>query len=162
MGSAIDANERKPRHERPYKQEQEWLVLAYVALLIRSFCEVVIVGQLDRHPRHLQDILRARNVTYHLFSVSFAATILKAIPCGEDVDPLVQEETEAINFVRDFVLRRINELTDHEKKTAPQITTILDEVEQAQQGFQVKNEVKRLRAIYKGWEPIYKWNGPDS
>ncbi|MCJ1343005.1 hypothetical protein MMC31_001194 [Peltigera leucophlebia] len=73
-------------------QEELWSVPASIALLIRSFCEIVIVGQLDRSPAGIQNINRARDITYGLFSVLFVGCITFAIPAKGAEDPLAKRE----------------------------------------------------------------------
>ncbi|KAI8665735.1 hypothetical protein NCS56_01010600 [Fusarium sp. Ph1] len=60
---------------------------ASYCLLARAFCEVVIVGQLDRAPKGLLKIYRAQDVCYSLFSVLFVIFTAGSIPSGSDNDP---------------------------------------------------------------------------
>ncbi|KAL2679375.1 hypothetical protein Neosp_010149 [[Neocosmospora] mangrovei] len=60
---------------------------ASYCLLVRAFCEVVIVGQLDRAPKGLLNIYRARDVCYSLFSLFFVIFTAGSIPSGSDIDP---------------------------------------------------------------------------
>ena len=62
-------------------------IFAGLLLGARSFCEIVIVGQLDRWPANILEIYRARDVCYGLFSGAFLLTMLCCLPRPEDRDP---------------------------------------------------------------------------
>jgi len=142
---------------------------ASIALLLRSFCEVVIVGQLERHPAHIQTITRARDATYGLFSLCFIIFITFAVPKRGGGDPLIEKEKAAVQEAKTWVIQRLDEMTEHGRKTAPTISTlfhILEEQLQEQNdqsqddsdsSYMKLMEIKRLRKFYAGWEPIYKW-----
>lgn len=68
-------------------QETHMAGWATYFLLVRSFCEVVIVGQLDRAPKGLLNIYRAQDVCYSLFSLFFVIFIGCSIPSGSEWDP---------------------------------------------------------------------------
>ncbi|KAK3311790.1 hypothetical protein B0H66DRAFT_171734 [Apodospora peruviana] len=53
---------------------------ALIALLFRSFCELVIVGQIDRSPENLVQVYVARDVCYGLFSAAMSYFVLAATP----------------------------------------------------------------------------------
>ncbi|KAF2737633.1 hypothetical protein EJ04DRAFT_510082 [Polyplosphaeria fusca] len=148
--------------ELDYRKERASLTLAYIFLSIRSFCEIVIVGQLDRHPSSLQEILRARNVCYHLFSAFFSLSVIRSIPYDIDFDPLYRKETDAIAFVRNFVLRTLKDTTKEGKKTAKGLDEIFDMAEKNKSDDkEVKMEVQRLKKEFEGWEPIHIWDGEE-
>ncbi|ORY17007.1 hypothetical protein BCR34DRAFT_584064 [Clohesyomyces aquaticus] len=149
----------KLKNVQPYVEYELYLFLASLTLFMRSFCEVIIVGQLDRFPTHLQDIQRARNVTYHLFSAVFAVFAVFSIPSSKATDPLLLEEINAINLVKNSVLDTLAGYTENETKTAPDLSIIFDVVEAAQSEDEVKRELKRVRKLYKDWTPVYKWSG---
>ncbi|EEU38878.1 uncharacterized protein NECHADRAFT_83216 [Fusarium vanettenii 77-13-4] len=71
----------------PVIQESHMAGWASYCLLVRAFCEVVIVGQLDRAPKALLKIYRAQDVCYSLFSLLFVIFTAGSIPSGSDNDP---------------------------------------------------------------------------
>ncbi|KAK0706277.1 hypothetical protein B0T26DRAFT_755799 [Lasiosphaeria miniovina] len=85
---------------------------AAVALFLRSFCEVVIVGQLDRAPADLQTTYVARDVCYGLWSSLCMVFLLVGSPGrfdsggGGDVD-LWDEDEKAGASRREAERRRI-------------------------------------------------------
>ena len=142
--------------------------MASVALLVRSFCEVVIVGQLNRWPAHIQTIDRARDVTYGLFSAVFAAYAIRIVPPNTSEDALLEKEKTAVKEVAAWVVTRLEEVTEGGKRTAPSISTLLDTLESSlgprsnswnpeDSSDMKREEIGRLKAIYANWEPIYKW-----
>jgi hypothetical protein len=156
---------------------QESIICAIIALGIRSFCEIVIVGQLDRWPDHLAEIIRARDVTYSLFSIPLAGALFFGIPNFED-SIVVKEQNEA-EEVRRLVLQKIDHGSQNGLATAPELNEILDEIEvQLNAGEALNNgefqplsgtppkspqsietqllEVERIRLLYGEWTPIHK------
>jgi len=149
-------------------QEKAFSVIASAALLVRSFCEVVIVGQLDRWPAHIQKIDRARDVTYGLFSVVFAAYAIFMVPPNTSEDALLKKEETAVEEVAAWVVTQLEEVTESGKRTAPSISTLLDTLESSlgprsnswnpdDSSDMKREEIGRLKAVYANWEPIYKW-----
>jgi hypothetical protein len=167
-------------------QEMKFFKVASAALLLRSFFEVIIAGQIDRHPAHLQTIYRARDVLYGFTSAIFVICIAGAIPSKTAEDPLVKEkeardqakqtaQTTALEEVNNYVMAQLIEITENGKKTAPTISSILNTLESqlhAPQNPRVDDpydiyatkmkEINALREYYAEWEPIYKWQGPDT
>lgn len=145
----------------------------FVFLLIRSFCEIVIVGQLNRSPGHLTAILRARDVVYGLFSLPLMICIACALPgnAPESHDPLVALEEDEIDRLTNLILQRLNVITENGRKTAPSMDSFLNAFEMYPEGtdypaqmiqFTKLDEVRRLKYKYRKWTPIYKWEGPRS
>lgn len=154
--------------------------IALIFLIIRSLCDVVTVGQLDRNPVHLQAILNARETTYGFFSSIFAFCIFFAIPTKWQPDHLsaVKEaedqcriiaQNRAREEVRDWVLAKLKEVSENGKKTAPTMSKLLEKLEEELMAFDdsedqykvletKKLEIRELRGLYKDWEPIYKWH----
>jgi hypothetical protein len=153
-------------------------VLAIGALSIRSFCEIVIVGQLDRWPENLAEILCARDVTYSLFSIPLAIALIFGMPNFPNDHIVVKEEKEA-EEVRCLFLQRIDNDSQSGSTTAPEIKDILDGIEgQLNSGKALHNgefraipdgygkraqsieaqllEVERIRTMYGEWTPIRK------
>ncbi|KAF2866047.1 hypothetical protein BDV95DRAFT_210808 [Massariosphaeria phaeospora] len=140
-----------------YDDVRNYMSFACLALWLRSFCELVITGELDRNPTRLNLTLRTRNVTYHLFSAAFAIFISYAIPKPSKRDPLLNQENFAITRVRDHVKKRISDDTKQGQNTAANIATVLYTPERAEPAM--KTEYEFLRHKYKDWTPIYKWHG---
>ena len=147
--------------------------VAFAFLLIRSFCEIVIVGQLNRSPGHLTAILRARDVVYGLFSLPLMICIACALPgnAPESHDPLVAQEEDEIDRLTNSILQRLNEITENGRKTAPAMDSFLKTFEKYPEGTNYPaqmiqltklDEVRRLMYKYRKWTPIYKWEGPRS
>ncbi|KAK3343429.1 hypothetical protein B0T25DRAFT_614461 [Lasiosphaeria hispida] len=76
------------------KQSEPPLVLATLTLLVRSFIELVAVGEIDRNPRHLGNIIVARDVCYGLFSAVFFILAAVAMPTRSHIDPWEEDEKE--------------------------------------------------------------------
>lgn len=138
--------------------------LASSALVARSFCEVVIVGQLDRHPTHLQTILRARNVCYHLFSLGFISLVAFTTRPDNpnEPDPLVLREEAAVQNARDFIIARLDERTGGRVITAPNFGVLLDDLRNNThlQSPEMEAEIKRLEKEFGDWDPVYRWQAP--
>jgi len=159
---------------KPYNKDTFFSLLASIPLLIRSFCEVVIVGQLDRDPADIQDIARARDITYGLFSMFFVGFIAFATPQNSSEDPLVKTEYAAVEEVTTWIIQKLERATEHGRKTAPTMSALLQPLESILE-LQISNsgscppdakikrkEVNRLKALYADWQPIYKWEGEDA
>lgn len=131
------------------------------------------MGQQDRSPDDVQGIARARDVTYGLFSMFFVGFIAFATPKNASEDPLIKSEYDAVQEVTTWIIQRLEQVTEHGKKTAPTMSVLLEPLEAdigppptSQSGI-VRNpdteikrtEIKRLKALYADWEPIYKWEG---
>ncbi|KAH6665781.1 hypothetical protein B0J14DRAFT_605885 [Halenospora varia] len=172
--------EGKTRESEDIKGHLEAAGIALIFLIIRSLCDVVTVGQLDRNPVHLQAILNARETTYGFFSSIFAFCIIFAIPTKWQPDHLsaVKEaedqcriiaQNRAREEVRDWVLAKLKEVSENGKKTAPTMSKLLEKLEEELMAFDnsedqykvletKKLEIRELRGLYKDWEPIYKWH----
>ena len=140
------------------------MCFACSALVARSFTETVIVGQLDRNPQHLQTILKARNVCYHLFSLLFVSCVAFATKKDDpnDPDPLVEKEHDAVGQAKDFILNRLEDLTAGRKRTAPPFKDLLDELKNnpALSYPEMAFEITELDKRYGDWEPVFRWS-PD-
>lgn len=144
-----------------------------ISLLVRSFCEVVIVGQLDRWPTHFQDIIRARDVTYGLFSAGFAIlAALSIFSTSMPQDPLLEEERTAIEEVRNWVATRHAAVSGNGRKTVPPFEDLIQPLETKTRNLAVQHgtpsarmkrmklkEIKSLKRSYVGCEPIVKPSG---
>ncbi|KAK3386789.1 hypothetical protein B0H63DRAFT_558410 [Podospora didyma] len=134
---------------------------AGLILCVRSFCEVVIVGQLDRAPNSLQTILVARDVCYGLWTACFAFFVAIATPSRfdkvyGDKDLWDEDRKEAVRQqaaefekatadcraveatlmtwlpeLEEFLKRKLDEVTEGGIKTAPSIQVVLDELQRA-------------------------------
>lgn len=140
---------------------------AAFALLLRSFCEVVIAGQLDRDRRDVFDTQRARDVMYGLCSIYLVWAVAFAVPEKGIEDPLVEKDHSAVAEIKRLIEEKIAEATDGGKNTAPTMSSVLDGIEktlkaqtvpaEGQQEYYMKlNEIARLRKLYGNWEPVYK------
>jgi len=144
------------------------------SLGIRSFCEIVIVGQLDRWPEHLAEIMRARDVTYSLFSIVMAYSVILSIP-NSFKDSYVEKEENEIKEVRQWIMQKIERGSQSGTVTAPDLKGMLEELEGQLKSRQVLRngvfqtsskarqsveaqllEVERIRAMYGEWTPICK------
>jgi hypothetical protein len=135
------------------------------------------VGQLDRDPENIQDISRARDITYSLFSLFFVSSIAFAVPESASGDPLVDKEIAAVDEVTRWVIQKLEEVTEYGRKTAPTMSDLLQPLEDSiesrinDSSYRVprpdpklemkRKEVARLKALYADWTPIYKWGGED-
>jgi len=83
--------------------DSEFAVLAGGILLARAFCEVVIVGQLNRWPADILTIYRARDVCYGLFSYLFVFAMLVATPrkADKDADPWEVDDRISARLARE-------------------------------------------------------------
>jgi hypothetical protein len=107
----------------------------------------------------------------------FVGFITFAIPPSGGEDPLVKKDEAAIAEVTNWIIRQLGEVTEHGRKTAPAISTLLETLNSslgppysdpydvwATKGKEQKikrKEIRRLKALYGNWEPIYKWQGED-
>ncbi|CZR59674.1 uncharacterized protein PAC_09568 [Phialocephala subalpina] len=150
-----------------YNKEFTYMSHAAFALLLRSFCEVVIAGQLDRAHRHIFDTQRARDVMYGLFSIYLVWVVAFAVPEKGKEDPLVEKDCSAVAEIKRLIEEKIAEVTDGGKNTAPTMASVLNGIEatlkaqtvpaEGQQEYFMKlNEIARLRKLYGNWEPVYK------
>jgi hypothetical protein len=100
-------------------------------LIFRSFCEVVIAGEIDRtspDPDTFVEIHRARCVIYGLASIPFAWCMTYAMGIGgKDVVTELKDEVEP--EIRQLLKDRLTLLTEDGAKTAPQLEPILLELE---------------------------------
>jgi hypothetical protein len=131
------------------------------------------VGQLDRFPANLAEILRARAVTYGLFSIILATALIWGMPNSLDEHYVVREENE-VTEVRQLLLRQIEHESQKGTTTAPEIKDILDGIEEQlnggnalhlgeyESGMQRQTiesqllEVERIRNMYGDWTVIHK------
>lgn len=148
------------------------MTVCIVFLLLRSFCEVVIVGQLDRRPAHLRSILRSRDVTYSVFSILLTVFATLSVPRSKIEDPLMQKDKEVAQDVKRLIEEKLGEMTDQGTKTAPPFPQLLDAVVEIleipanraadPQSLEMKlMEIRRLRALYSQCDPVYKWHPSD-
>jgi hypothetical protein len=133
------------------------------------------VGQLDRWPADIQDITQARDVTYGLFGMFFVGCIAFATPPNASEDPLISREYVAVEQVTTWIIHRLEQVTQHGRKTAPTISTLLEPLERSLEPQAAseedpysnpdtkttRKEINRLKALYADWKPIYKWEGED-
>ncbi|RSL50994.1 hypothetical protein CEP54_011658 [Fusarium duplospermum] len=136
-----------------YRQEGEMVAWASYCLLVRAFCEVIIVGQLDRAPGKLLKIYEAQDVCYTLFSFLFVFFIACSIPSSleRDSDPweleskisarLAEEQRVADEALQVTLQNSLNEwpeqadklfkerlatVTESGTKSAPVVSVVLD------------------------------------
>jgi hypothetical protein len=143
-------------------------------LIVRSFCEVVIVGQLDRWPAHLDTVLRARDVTYGLFSALMVSAFAFAMQLAPfpGIDPILKEDREAKEQVTALIATRYAAVTENGKNTAPPILELLEPIEimitaekkdlskaKLRENMFKLTEMERIKKHYGDWVPIYKWQG---
>lgn len=139
---------------------------AAFALLLRSFCEIIIVGQLDRVSSDIFDSQRARDVMYGLCSIYLVLVVVYAVPEKGKEDPLVTKETAAVEEIKRLVEGKISEVTDGGNNTAPTMSRVLNGIEAdlraqtvpedaQQEHFMKLNEIARLRKQWGNWEPVY-------
>jgi len=145
------------------------LEVAFVFLLIRSFCEVVIVGQLDRWPGHLMAILRARDVVYGLFSLPLVIFLGCAIPKNTPEDPLVTHQHHVLYPLKESILQQLQTATGNGIRTAPPMLSFLKTFDikvaglpssERERALLRNEELRRLKHMYGKWKPIQKWEGP--
>ncbi|KAF8862361.1 hypothetical protein BDZ45DRAFT_799177 [Acephala macrosclerotiorum] len=151
----------------PYYDEFGYMAHAAFALLLRSFCEVVIAGQLDQDRGKVFDTQRARDVMYGLCSIYLVWAVAFVVPEKGKEDPLVEKDRSAVAEIKRLIEEKIAEVTDGGKNTAPTMSSVLNGIEttlkaqtvpaEGQQEYFMKlNEIARLRKLYGNWEPVYK------
>ena len=152
-------------------------MLACLALFIRTFCAVIIIGQLDRSPTDLDNLQRARDITYGLFSSAFVVPILFCWPSKTKDDPLAVQKEEAkqakkdaqvasdtaVEEYRGSLMHKLDEITESGKKTAPTVFAFLQDMESELVANDIhsavkKEELERLKVLYEEWEPIFKFS----
>ncbi|RSL75639.1 hypothetical protein CEP51_010681 [Fusarium floridanum] len=136
-----------------FRREGVAVVWASYCLSVRAFCEVVIVGQLDRAPGKILKIYGARDVCYSLFSLLFVYFIGLSIPNSleKDLDPweleskisarLAEEQRTADEALQDSLQNSLDEwpeqadklfkerlvaMTESGTKPAPVVSVVLD------------------------------------
>ncbi|KAF1808250.1 hypothetical protein P152DRAFT_462739 [Eremomyces bilateralis CBS 781.70] len=151
--------------------------VSLLCLVARSFCEIVIVGQLDRWPAHLATIFRARDVTYSLFSIAFTLFISFRQP-NSPKDSYIAKEEDEVQEVKLWVLQAIERKSESGRATAPELESTLQQLEREleskkvlQNGFLVPKdtqglnyrsteaqllEIERIRMLYRAWTPVCK------
>jgi hypothetical protein len=76
-------------------------------------------------------------------------------------------EQDTVDQVADLVTKRLEEVTEGGRKTSPNMSTLLDDLENSEskgvvgdpydiQNFKIK-EIQRLKVLYADLEPICKW-----
>ena len=97
----------------------------------------------------------------------FVGFIAFATPSNASEDPLLMREYAAVEQVTTWIIHTLEHVTEHGRKTAPTMSTLLEPLETSlglQTSSELKTkreEIKRLKALYADWEPIYKWEGED-
>lgn len=105
----------------------------------------------------------------------FVGCITFAIPVKGAEDPLAKREEIAREEVKTLIIEQLAAVTQHGRKIAPTIPTLLEALEKAvplryasskapPEGPSTANimkriEIDRLKALYVDWEPIYKGPG---
>lgn len=137
-----------------------FLIWTCLALLARSFCELIFVGQLDRSPKNLRIIWRARMVLFHLCSAVFALNMALTILHDKksiERDKLHFAETEAIKAVQRRIQKELTPLSKSRKPAiAPAMKDLLKKAEGEEPNIYTKAEIKRLMKRYGDWTPINK------
>ncbi|KAH8656644.1 hypothetical protein BGZ60DRAFT_435012 [Tricladium varicosporioides] len=163
-----------------YGESAVAFLVALTCLIIRSFCEIIIVGQLDRSPTNLPEILDARNTTYGLFSSVFVVSVIFAIPFKGSSDPLEdarnvnnlersQAQENARVEVRDWVMEKLLGRIEDRNSSSPPISELLctlekelgapDDSADPLGAFEAKKEeISKMREYYKDWKPIYRFS----
>jgi hypothetical protein len=151
---------------------------AVFAITLRSFFEVIIVGQLNRWPADIASIYDTREITYSIGTMAFLSLVPFSIPNKKSKDPLVEKEREfnknkaaaqlkAEDGVSTWLLQEMAKATNSGQKTVPTISALLARLEgqlksrenenDEYQTFGVKTkEIERLRRLYTNWEPIFR------
>lgn len=157
----------KPEIGCLYHEEIVYMAHAVFALLSRSFCELVIVSQLDRNRSDIFNTQRARDIMYGLFSIYLVWGIAFTVPDKSIEDPLVEKDKAAVAEIKRLVEEKIAEATNGGETIVPTIPSVLNSIEamvKAQgippyaerEHFMKLEEIARLRKQYKDWEPVYK------
>ncbi|KAF2671473.1 hypothetical protein BT63DRAFT_423675 [Microthyrium microscopicum] len=162
------------QHDEYYITYMARCLFVIPLLCIRSFCEVVIVGQINRNPVNLTQIYRAREVTYQLFSVAFTIMVRLLIPPRQkEEDPLAQKHREALEEMRNRIGTQMQSTTAQGNKTAPsleeffKIPALLGQKNSIDNTPKftrktMKKELERLQLLYKGWVPVYRYEEQDA
>jgi len=141
------------------------LTIATGALFLRSFCQVIIVGQLNRVSNNSQAAFRGFDATYGLFGLVFLGAIEFSIPFESSSEMRGHENTQssAVGEVKRGLSSLLRSKTQEGLQTAPKLTELLDELAQQLDipkrvgitDYNPKNdEIKRISRKYKGWRPI--------
>ena len=115
-------------------------------LTLRSFVEIIIVGQLDRRPKDLRNMWRAKDVCFHLGSA--LAFILASGLVWEEKgkkynDPLHDQETIDINLVTSCLRDTIQQYAENNPEaTFPPFEEVLKVVE-LQHGADTKKHFRK-------------------
>ncbi|KAI0127155.1 hypothetical protein BJ170DRAFT_364280 [Xylariales sp. AK1849] len=161
-----------------YKTELQWALYASFFLAGRSFCEVIIVGQLDRWPADILSVYAAREMTYSIGTILFAVCVPHSIPYKKSTDPLVEREKDsqerkavawlaAEDDVRSWLFQEMVKVTESGTKTAPTVSTLLGGLEDKldthdsdDDEYEIlavkRREIVRLRDLYADWQPIFR------
>jgi len=160
-----------------------------MALSTRSFCEIVIVGQLNRWPAGILEIYLARDACYGLFSGVFLCALPFSLPRAETDDPwemdyliTTRQEAELQRTLDSWpgdahrrFKTKLGELTRNGQKTAPDVSQIFDALRgdlraestaSPAQGdghhrlLEGKLEIlNTMQETVRDWVPVYKWDG---
>ena len=105
-----------------------------------------------------------------------------AMPDKGSRDPRLEMENAAVEEVTMWIIQKLDEVTEHGRKTAPTMSTLLKPLESSINAeingnssirypsiapprdpkIKIKiKEIRRLKALYADWDPIYKWGGVD-
>ena len=170
-------------------QSFDGAIFAGVVLSARSFCEIIIVGQLNRWPAYILDIYRARDVCYGLFSGVFLIAIFICLPYTKMDDPWemdnlnntrVEAELQALldNWPDEAHKRfktKLAQWTQDGRTSAPSVGQIFDELRSELQTESTASSAQRseddrlvqgkleflntMQETVNDWVPIYKWDG---
>jgi hypothetical protein len=144
------------------------------ALVLRSFCEVVIAGEVDRRQVNLAETGLARDVTYALFSILPAVLASKVI-AQKSPDILRNMLPEVEKETRAWLRLELDAITVRRSKTAPRISDVLERLKAenlsknpAELGAEEKarrllkdHYIRTLISRYGDWEPIRRWEGAE-
>ena len=163
-------------------------LVAGMALGVRSFCEIVIAGQLDRWPANILEIYRARDVCYGLFSVAFLYTLNFGLPRTETHDPwemdnliTMRQEAELQKTLDSWpdeahqrFKTKLAEWTRGGQTTAPDVGQIFDALRDDLQAEPTASPVQEdgdhrllegkldilntMQEAFRDWVPVYKWD----
>jgi hypothetical protein len=143
--------------------------------------EALVLSQLYRGARNLGIIYFVRDITYAAMSTVLVICVAFAVPTKYGfVDPLVKKKDDKYQveqtakqtarlMVRDWINPKIEEMTDHGKKTAPTMDVLLTLLESEIGGWvpandsyntleEMRFEIAGLREAHKDWEPISKFD----
>jgi hypothetical protein len=161
--------------------------MAAAFFTMRSFCELIFVGEYDRNVVNLIQMKTARDVIYGLFTAPALAALYQAIPRG-DKDFFHKTRIESEKEINLALLPKIVELSDNGGKTSPSMELVLEEVlktikmdlfaelqslkgslreKRERSKLLIKQEyhakyIEYLKGYFADWEPIQRWNGGEA